>query len=204
MGTRHSSSSGACPPPGGTCPTGGWTGSPCTGGGSPPPAAGDELVRGDAEAQDVRQVGGHEGHLGHLVDLADPLHGVQRVAQEVGLSWAWSIRIWASFNSLWFSTSCSWLRFKATTIPLNRWASSPARRLDKVGRRRPVVVDHLADGAVEPLDGIEHLPAQPQAHKHGEAHAHRALLTVTVVSRPRVSRFSAWGRWRTAYSPISS
>ena len=41
-----------------------------------------------------------------------------------GLSWAWSIRIWASFNSLWFSTSCSWLRFKATTIPLNRWASS--------------------------------------------------------------------------------
>ena len=36
-----------------------------------------------------------------------------------------------------------------------------------------VVVDHLADGAVEPLDGIEHLPAQPQAHKHGEAHAHQ-------------------------------
>ena len=26
---------------------------------------------------------------------------------------------------------------------------------------------------MEPLDGIEHLPAQPQAHKHGEAHAHQ-------------------------------
>ena len=49
------------------------------------PPQGDKLLRGDAKAQDVGQVGGHHRHLGHLVDLADPLHGVQGVAQEMGV-----------------------------------------------------------------------------------------------------------------------
>ena len=36
-----------------------------------------------------------------------------------------------------------------------------------------VVLNHLADGAVQPLNGAEHLPAQAQAHKNGEGHAHQ-------------------------------
>ena len=43
----------------------------------------DEFVRRDAEAQDVRQIRGHQRHLRHLIDLADPLHGVQRVAEKM-------------------------------------------------------------------------------------------------------------------------
>ena len=44
-----------------------------------------EFRRGDTEAENIRQIGGHQRHLGHLVDLADPLHGVQGVAQEMGI-----------------------------------------------------------------------------------------------------------------------
>ena len=36
-----------------------------------------------------------------------------------------------------------------------------------------IVLNHFTDGTVEPLDGQEHLPAQPQAHQNGHHHAHQ-------------------------------
>ena len=47
------------------------------------PAQRHKLVGGDAEAKNVRKVGGHHRHLGHLVDFADPLHSVQCIAEEM-------------------------------------------------------------------------------------------------------------------------
>ena len=52
---------------------------------------------------------------------------VSRVLQRKwGFSWAWSMRIWAWLSSRWFSTSSCWLCLRATSIPLNRRASSPS------------------------------------------------------------------------------
>ena len=170
------------------------------------PPQGDKLVRGDAEAQDVRQVGGHEGHLGHLVDLADPLHGVQGVAEEVGVELGLEhpdlglVQLPLVFHQLLLVAlqghhhAVEALGQLAQLVVLIGWDVDVQ-----------IVVDHLADGAVEPLDGIEHLPAQPQAHQHGEAHAHQGAAHrhrgQQAAGYPGSEPGAAGG---SAYSPISS
>ena len=44
---------------------------------------GNEFLRPDAEAQNIGEVRGHQRDLRHLIDLADPLHGVEGVAEKM-------------------------------------------------------------------------------------------------------------------------
>ena len=49
------------------------------------PAQRHKFLGRDTKPQNIRQIRGHQGHLGDMVNLTDPLHGVQGVAQEMGI-----------------------------------------------------------------------------------------------------------------------
>ena len=138
------------------------------------PVEGDKFLRGDAKAQNVRQIGGHEGHLGDLVDFADPLHGVQGVAEKVGVQLGLEhadlglVQLPLVFHQLLL-----------VVLQGHQHAVEALGQLSQlvvpVGRDVyiQIVVGYLANGAVQPLDGVEHLPAQTQSHENGNYHAHQ-------------------------------
>ena len=127
------------------------------------PPQGDEFVRRDAEAQDIGQVRRHQRHLRHLIDLADPFHGVKRVAQKV--------RVQLRLQHLDLRAVERALVFQQRLLVVPEGDDHGVELLRKLGQlvvlaigdrdlHVQIVFPDLPDGMVQPSDGLEDLTAQ--------------------------------------------
>lgn len=140
-----------------------------------------KLVRQDAEAQDVGQVRRHQRDLRHLIDLADPLHRVQRVAQKV--------RVQLRLQHPDLRVVERLLIFQQRLLVAAQGEHHAVELLGKLAElvapvflngdlHLQIVLPDLRDRVMEPSDGPEHLPAELQtqenAHRHAAQRAERA------------------------------
>ena len=132
----------------------------------------DQLIGGDAAAQDVGKVGGDGGDLRGLMDLAHPLDGVQRVVQEVGVELGLHHADLSLVQLPLLAQGVLQILPQALGHPVEP-TGELAHLVDAAVVQLDVQVAllHLAHGAVEGADRLKELAAEAHGRQHAQPQA---------------------------------